>query len=86
MAWNEITLIIFIGIVISGFIHWFTWSMLVSLIDNKKFPLFYTFGDLHKFTKMNWFGGVMTYLLLLPFIFAFEIGGIVKWLFTVGRK
>ena len=37
MAWNEITILIFIGTVVSGFVHWFAYSIIISLIDNKSF-------------------------------------------------
>ena len=86
MAWNEITILIFIGTVVSGFVHWFAYSIVITLTDNKSFPLLYTPGSLYKFTKMNWFGCVASWIILLPFTFALQIGGVIKWLFTVGRK
>ena len=86
MAWNEIGLIILFSIIFSGLAHWFIWDVLRTLIDNRKFPLLYTPGTLYKFTKMNWFGCVASWVILLPFTFLFELGGVIKWLFTVGRK
>ena len=86
MALNEIGLIILFSTVFSGLAHGFAYSIVLSLIDNSKFPFLYTPGTLYKFTKMNWFGCVMTWIILLPFTFLFELGGIIKWLFMVGRK
>ena len=86
MAINAIILLIFIGTTISSLAHWFAYSIIVSLIDNKSFPLLYTPGSLYKFTKMNWFGCVASWTILLPFTFVLQLGGIIKWLFTVGRK
>lgn len=50
------------------------------------FPYFYTPATLYKHSNMNWFGCVVVYILLLPFGFIFELGGIIGWLFTYGRK
>lgn len=85
MAANEIILLIVICLVISGFIHWAGWSSLASFTE-EGFPLLYTPGTLHSFTKMNWFGCIISWIVLLPFTFLLEIGGVIKWLFTVGRK
>lgn len=82
----RIVLIIFAGVVLSGMLHVAVWRALVTIINDDKFPTLYTPKTLYSFTKMNWFGCIVTYLLLLPFTFAFQVGGILKWLFTIGRK
>jgi len=84
MAWNEIGLIILFCSVISVFTHWFVWAILEEFID--KPPFLYTPGTLYLHTKMNWFGCIMIYIILFPFGFVFEIGGFLRWLFTVGRR
>ena len=50
------------------------------------FPYFYTPATLYKHTRMNWFGCVVVFILLLPLGFVFELGGIIGWLFTCGRN
>lgn len=42
--------------------------------------------DLYRITKMNLFGCIMVWTLLVPFCTFCSIGGLIKWLFTVGRK
>ena len=86
MAGNEIALLILLGIAVSGLIHWCTYGIISTIINSEKFPLLYTPGSLYKYTKMNWVGCIMTWLILLPFTFALELGGVIKWLFTAGRK
>lgn len=49
-------------------------------------PFFFTPKDIYKKTEMNWFGCIVIYILLFPIAFVYEIGGFLKWLFTVGRK
>lgn len=82
----RIILIIVAVVAWSGMMHVVSWRALATIIDNDKFPVLYTPKTLYSFTKMNWFGCIMIYILLLPFTFTFQIGGILKWLFTVGRK
>ena len=86
MTWNEIGLMIFFITIFSGLAHFFGWDILRSIIGDHKVPLLYTPGTLYKFTKMNWFGCIISWVIFLPFTFLFEFGGIIKWLFTVGRK
>lgn len=84
MTWNEIGIIVVMCLAISVFAHWVVWAILSSFIDD--FLFLYTPGTLYFHTKMNWFGCIAVYILLFPFGFVFEIGGFLKWLFTVGRK
>ena len=57
-----------------------------SRVSDVDFPYFYTPATLYKYSNMNWFGCVVVYILLLPFGFVFELGGIIRWLFTYGRE
>ena len=82
----RIVLIILAGVALSGMLHVTMWRVLATIINDDKFPILYTPKTLYSFTKMNWFGCVVIYILLLPFTFALQIGGILKWLFTIGRK
>lgn len=82
----RIVLIIFAGVILSGMLHVASWRALATIINDDKFPILYTPKTLYSFTKMNWFGCIVIYILLLPFTFALQIGGILKWLFTIGRK
>ena len=77
-------LFIMLFLTISLVFHFIT-AFIVYIIDTD-FPTFYTPATFYKLTKMNWFGCIMTYIILFPFGFMFEIGGFVKWIFTVGRK
>ena len=61
-------------------------SAFILYMINENFPFFYTPKDLYRCTEMNWFGCIMVYIILFPFGFVFEIGGFLRWLFTVGRK
>lgn len=65
-------------------LHFISAFILYMIIGN--LPLFYTPKDIYKKTKMNWFGCIVIYILLFPIGFVYEIGGFLKWLFTVGRK
>lgn len=49
------------------------------------FPIFFTPEDLYQHSKMNAVGCLIIYLLLIALIPIFTLGGIIKWLFTVGR-
>ena len=80
---NDIFFIILL-LIISVVLHYIT-GFIVYVI-NEDFPVFYTPATFYKLTKMNWFGCVMVYIMLFPFGFVFEIGGFIKWLFTVGRE
>ena len=42
--------------------------------------------DLYRITKMNLFGCIVVWTLLVPLCTFCSIGGLIKWLFTVGRK
>jgi len=42
--------------------------------------------DLYRITKMNLFGCIVVWTLLVPFCTFCSIGGLIKWLFTAGRK
>ena len=84
MTLNEIGFIIVICLIISIFLHWLAWGILSCFVDDTFF--LYTPGTLCSHTKMNWFGCIMVYIILFPLAPAFEFGGFIKWLFTVGRK
>lgn len=53
---------------------------------NEDWPIYYTPATFYELTSMNWIGCVLVWILLFPFAFVFELGGLFKWLFTVGRK
>ena len=68
-----------------AFVLHFSVGMILYFID-EDWPIWYTPVTFYKLTRMNWFGCIATYIILFPFGFVFEIGGFIKWLFTVGRK
>ena len=80
----EIFILIIILAMIECASH-FTVGAVLYLVD-EDWPVFYTPATFYELTNMNWFGCIIAYIILLPFAFVFEIGGILKWLFTVGRK
>ena len=80
----EILGVILLFLALSFVLH-FSAAFILYCI-NEDMPVFYTPLTLYKLTTMNWFGCIITYIILFPFAFVFEIGGFIKWLFTVGRK
>ena len=48
--------------------------------------LFFTPMDLYRITKMNLFGCIVVWTLLVPLCTFCSIVGLIKWLFTVGKK
>ena len=81
---EQISFILFISLTYI-FISHFVSTFIVYLI-NENFPVFYTPATIYKLTEMNWFGCITIYILLFPIAFIFEIGGFLRWLFTIGRK
>ena len=67
------------------------WTVIASLIEtgvantNGCGTIFFP-NDIYDITEMNWFGCITIYIILFPIAFIYEIGGFLKWLFTVGRK
>lgn len=59
---------------------------LILVYINEDWPMWYTPATFYELTHMNWFGCIIVWILLFPFTFVFETGGLLKWLFTVGRK
>lgn len=80
---NLILFIIFIMLTLV--IHFALITSLFTII-NDDWPVFYTPATFYKMTQMNWVGCIISYILLFPFGFVFEIGGFLKWVFTIGRK
>lgn len=64
-------------------LHFIVAYILYMISEN--FSLFYTPKDFYRKTEMNWFGCIMIYIILFPFGFVFEVGGFLRWLFTVRR-
>lgn len=84
MLLEQVLFIIFISLSYT-FISHFISAFIVYCI-NENFPFLYTPATFYKLTEMNWVGCIITYILLFPIAFISEIGGFLKWLFTVGRK
>ena len=84
MLLKEVLFIIFISLAYI-FISHFICAFILYMI-NENLPLFYTPNDIYRKTEMNWFGCIVIYVLLFPIGFVYEIGGFLRWLFTVGRK
>ena len=84
MLIEQIVFIIFISIAYTAIAH-FVSALLVYCI-NENFPFLYTPATFYRLTEMNWIGCITVYILLFPISYISEIGGFLKWLFTVGRK
>lgn len=84
MQIREIILLILLLLSCIFILHFI--SAFILYMINENIPLFYTPKTIYKETEMNWFGCIVIYILLFPIGFVYEIGGFLKWLFTVGRK
>lgn len=60
--------------------------VLLYFYSDTALPVFFTPEELYQHSKMNIVGCLIVYLLFIILIPVFTIGGIIKWLFTVGRK
>ena len=84
MLLEQILFNIFISLAYVAISHFISAFIVYSI--NEDFPTLYTPATIYRLTEMNWFGCIVTYILLFPIAFIYEIGGFLKWLFTVGRK
>lgn len=81
---EQVLFIVFISLSYIAISHFI--SAFILYMINENLPLLYTPKDIYKRTEMNWFGCIIIYILLFPIGFVYEIGGFLKWLFTVGRR
>lgn len=84
MQVGEIIGLILILLSCTFILHFICAFILFMITEN--LPFFYTPKDFYRHTEMNWFGCIVIYILLFPIGFVYEIGGFLRWLFTVGRK
>jgi hypothetical protein len=84
MGGAEILMLMISIICLIAICHFIVAFLLAYTID--ELPTFYTPATIYQLTKMNWFGCITIWVVLFPFGFIFELGGFLKWLFTVGRK
>lgn len=84
MLLKQVLFIMFISLAYIAVSHFISAFILYGIDEN--LPLLYTPKDIYKRTEMNWFGCIVIYILLFPIGFVYEIGGFLRWLFTIGRK
>ena len=84
MTGKEIILMLTLILVVSAILH--CASYLVIRWNDFDFPLLFTPMDIYYYKRMNIVGSIITWILLLPFCSMFELLGILKYLFTLGRK
>ena len=79
--------IMFFGTV-TAVLHGSIVAILQTLQDKAKFPHHGTVypSELYKYTKMNMVGCIICWLVVLIFAPACALGGLIRRLFTVGRK
>ena len=84
----EIFAIIVSCLIASLLLHGGVITVLNYFQDKANFPNYTTFypSELYKYTKMNMFGCIVCWIILLPFAPYCTLGGLVRRLFTIGRK
>lgn len=82
MSDREIITLIMCGWIL---LHIF-YVVLVYIVTDGEFPVFFTPKDLYQHSKINIVGCLVLYILFISLIPIFTIGGVIKWLFTVGRR
>lgn len=82
MSASEIITLIICGWML---LHIFYFAVLYLVMDSE-LPMFFTPKDLYQHSKINALGCLVLYILFIGLIPIFTIGGIIKWLFTVGRR
>ena len=77
MALTDLIFIFVIIAVISGFFHWIS-ALVITDGGTGKMPLFFNPFDLYVYTKLNWVGVILVYLLCFVLCPIFVIGGLLK--------
>lgn len=77
---------IIIPIIGGGVLLHIFYPVVLYIVMDSELPLFFTPKDLYQHSKMNAIGCLVLYILFIGLVPIFTVGGIIKWLFTVGRK
>ena len=84
----QIFAIVMASLIATVLLHSGVICILNYIQDKADFPNHITVypSELYKYTKMNMFGCIVCWIVLLPFAPYCTLGGLVRRLFTVGRR